>query len=103
MIIYFIYLLVAIMCTAFGQFFYKKYSVKRASVDLLLALFLFILAPTFSYFALGRLSIDLVYVSTSITILLVMLLSRFALGEKTLPRHWFGCLFIVLGVIVYAV
>jgi multidrug transporter EmrE-like cation transporter len=103
MIIYYIYLAIAITCTAFGQFYYKKYFISRKSAYMLLALALFIPIPAFTYLALGRLSIDLVYISTSITILMVMLLSRFALNEKSSPRHWLGCLLIVLGVIAYAV
>lgn len=102
MTIQYLYLALAITCTATGQFFYKKHAISPALRYIASAITLFIATPAFSYMALRTLSIDLVYISTSATILMVMLLSRFALKEESLPRHWLGCSLIAIGIIIYA-
>lgn len=97
-----LYLALAIICTATGQFFYKKHAVHPALKHIASAVALFVATPIFSYMALRTLSIDLVYISTSATILMVMLLSRFALKEESHAKHWLGCCLIATGIIIYA-
>lgn len=102
MTIQYLYLALAITCTATGQFFYKKHAIRPTLKYIASAVSLFVATPLFSYLALRTLSIDLVYISTSATILMVMLLSRFALKEESHPRHWLGCCLIATGIIIYA-
>ena len=97
----YIFLTFAIFTTAFGQFFYKKYSLSHNYKYFYLTIILFIVTPIFSYMALKKLPIDIVYMFTSLTILLVLLLSKIFLNEKIAPKTYIGVVFIILGVILY--
>lgn len=102
MTIQYIYLALAVTCTALGQLFYKKYVMEKLRAHLLCALTLFTATPALNYLALKRLSIDLVYIATSATILMVVILSKITLKEKTTLRHWLGCMIISTGIVIYA-
>lgn len=96
-------LFMAIMSTAFGQVFYKKYSLNKKRVYLALTLGFFLINPVLSFLALQKISVDIVYVSTSLTILTVAVLSRIFLGEIMPSRSWAAIAIIVAGVLIYAV
>lgn len=101
--IYYASLLLAIMATAFGQFYYKKYSLSKQISFLVLAIVMFISAPVFSYLALKELSIDTVYMFTSLTILVVIGLSKYYLNEKIDRQKVIGILLILIGIIFYGI
>lgn len=102
MILSYTCLFMAIMSTAFGQVFYKKYSLDRRLIYLALTLGFFLINPVFSFLALKNISVDIVYVSTSLTILTVAVLSRIFLGEIMPARTWTAIAIIVAGVFIYA-
>lgn len=98
----YIYLAFAISFSALGQFFYKKYYLNaRAKIYLLLTIFCLVLTPFFSFQALKGLTIDTVYIATSITILLVIFLSKVFLKEILTRKKIIGIVFIILGVLLY--
>ena len=97
------FLISAILSTAFGKFFYKKYSVTGIKKYYVFTILLFLSTPVFSFFALQQISIDIVYVFTALTIFVVMLLSKIFLKEDIEQNTYKGVFFILLGVIIYAI
>lgn len=102
MILPYIFLFMAILSTALGQVFYKKHTLSKSVQYLVLTLGFFLITPVFSFFALQKISVDIVYVSTSLTILTVAVFSRFLLGEIIPARSWLAIAIIVTGVVIYA-
>ena len=103
MILNYLFLILAIVSTASGQFFYKKYSLTNKYYFLILTLGLFVITPVFSFFALKKIEIDIVYMFTSLTILIVLGLSIVFLKEKIELKTHIGILLIIVGVIVYGI
>lgn len=103
MILSYFSLIAAILCTAVGQFFYKKFSLTKNRKYYLLTMTLFLLTPVFSFIALQNIPIDIVYIFTSLTILIVLILSGLFLKEKIMPRVYIGVFFILIGVIIYGI
>jgi multidrug transporter EmrE-like cation transporter len=102
MIFSYVCLASAILSTAFGQVFYKKYISTKVRMYYIVTIILFIITPIFSFFALKSISIDVVYVFTSLTIFIVMVLSKFFLREQIEINTYIGVFIILVGVIVYA-
>lgn len=61
----------------------------------------FTITPLFSFQALKTLSIDIVYLSTALNIVLILLFSTLFLREQVPKRKIFASLFIVLGVLIF--
>ena len=59
------------------------------------------MVPYLSYKALIKLTIDYVYMTTSVNIILVLILSRIFLNEKIYLNQIIGSLIIVIGIILY--
>ena len=97
----FFYLMMAILCTAFGQFYYKLFTSNKKKRFYYLTILMFICTPLFSMLALKYISIDIVYIFTSLTILLVVILSNVYLKEKVYKKEVIGIGFIILGVVIY--
>ena len=76
---------------------------KRKKIFLVFTLISFVLVPFFSYQSLLGLSIDTVYMATSITIVLVLLGGYLILGEKLSKNQILGSLVIIIGIIIYNV
>ncbi len=102
MIIYYIFLTLALLSTAFGQVFYKYYFQAGRKVWFLLAVSTFFSAAFFSFLALKKLTIDIVYMSTSITLVMVIILSRLWLNETIHKNKIIGSFLIISGIILYA-
>lgn len=98
-----LFLVSAIISTALGQFFYKIFSSTQKISFFYLTVFTFILAPVFNMLALKFYSVDIVYMFTALTILLVVLLSKFFLKEQVARKQVVGVGLIILGVIIYAI
>ena len=101
MMFFYLFLFGAILSTALGQFFYKKYSLTNNIVYLLITIFLFVITPVFSFLALKKIPVDVVYMFTSLTIFLVILFSKVFLNEEINKKTYVGVLLIIIGVLVY--
>ncbi|MFD1316083.1 SMR family transporter [Namhaeicola litoreus] len=99
----YLYLALAISFTAFGQFFYKKYTKDHKFSHLVIALLLFLLIPILNFLALRSIKIDIVYMLTSLTILIVVFLSRIFFNENIDRKTLVGISFIILGLICYTI
>lgn len=60
-------------------------------------------APIFSFIALKYLSIDMVYMATSLNGLVVLFMSRYLLNEDVKHDQLIGAFMVFLGVCVYMV
>lgn len=98
----YLYLSGAILSTAFGQFTYKKYAISSNKIYYWQTIVLFLLVPILSFKALQFFTIDVVYMSTSLTILIVLFLSKYFLHETIDQQSYWGIFYIILGVIIYA-
>jgi undecaprenyl phosphate-alpha-L-ara4N flippase subunit ArnE len=95
-------LLLALSSTAFAQLFYKLYVSKRRRLSLLaLALSLFALAQIGFFVALTLLDLGVVYMSTGLIQVIVLLLSRFVLKENISRDHWIAVGLIWGGLVLY--
>lgn len=93
----------ALLSTAFAQLAYKLHFVRAAGrVWLVTAVVLFVGASGFAYLALTSLTIGMVYMSTALTHLLVVGLSRWVLKEPLSADHGVALALIVTGIVVYA-
>jgi drug/metabolite transporter (DMT)-like permease len=98
-----LYLLVALVGTAVAQVSYKLYVWRsRKLPHLIQALILFALAQVGFFLALTELEVGLVYMSTGLTHLMVMLLSGQVLKERITAHHWAAASLIAVGLVVYA-
>jgi len=102
MIISYLGLTCAILSTAFGQFLYKKFINTALKKFYFGSILLLLLAPIFSFFALKNIPIDIVYIFTALTVLIVMILSKVFLNEKNSFSTYLGVLLILIGVVLYA-
>ena len=94
---------VALASTAFAQLSYKLFfSRGHRTATLVTALSLFVVAQVAFFLALTRLDIGVVYMSTGLTHILVLALSRFVLDEKVTQDHLVAVLLIGGGLILYA-
>ncbi|MGM0641819.1 MAG: EamA family transporter [Thermotogota bacterium] len=96
-----IFLGLAVIFTALGQLLYKLYFTHKMRYFLTLAIFCFLLVPLFNYRALTELTIDIVYLSTSIKVALVLLFSYIFLNEHVSKQQIWSSLFIIVGIILY--
>ena len=95
------FLSLAVLFTALGQVLYKLSFVYNKRYYLALAVLAFVFVPLFNYRALMDLTIDIVYLSTSFIMVLVMLFSVILLKERIYKQQIYGAIFIVLGIILY--
>nr|WP_321258817.1 SMR family transporter [uncultured Pseudodesulfovibrio sp.] len=96
-----IYLLCAIVATAFAQIIFKYAITKRHKIWLATALLLFCIAPLMSCLALKTLSLSTVYMATGLTYVLVILMAKCFLKEQMTKQKISAMLLIVAGVIVF--
>lgn len=96
-----LFLALAVIFTALGQLLYKLYFSRKKRYIVVLAVLCFILVPLFNYQALTELTIDIVYLSTSVKVALVLLFSYLFLGENITKQQIYSSLFIVAGIILY--
>lgn len=93
----------AVCSTSFGLMTYKKYMLNKQQSFLFITVALFLLAPVFNFIALKSLTIDVVYMATSLNGLVVLYLSRCFLKEKTTKNQFYGALLVFIGVTIYMV
>jgi multidrug transporter EmrE-like cation transporter len=97
----YIFLGLTILLTSAGQLVYKLYFRDGDRRLVTLCIVLFIAVPVCNYQALRVISLDEVYMATSLTIALATLGSLHLLGENLVQRQWFGIILVMAGVIVY--
>jgi len=98
---HFVYLSCALLFTTSGQLLYRFYHLNRNKIFLGLTLLSFVMVPFFSYKSLIGLSIDTVYMATSVTIVFVLIGGYLLLGEKLSKNQILGSIVIIAGIIVY--
>jgi EamA-like transporter family. len=94
-------LLGALGATAVAQVYYKKYSLKNDRGNLYITILLFGVVPPLTYLAIKGLGLGVVYISTSITYVLVALAGWRMFGEVPTPRRIAAMAFILTGILVY--
>ena len=91
-----------LLATAVGQVMFKLHFRQRDYRYLVAAGPCFAIAPICSYIALRSLGIGLVYMSTALSMVLVVLLSNVWLNEQLNRDHYIAMVLIVAGVLMYA-
>ena len=91
-----------ILLTAAGQLVYKLYFRDRDRRLIVLSIVLFVAVPICNYQALRVISLDEVYMATSLTIGLATLGSLWLLDERLVRPQWLGIVLVMAGVIVYS-
>lgn len=94
-------LILAVLLTSFGQVLYKLYAIQKRFTYWIASIASFCLVPFFNYLALLGLPLDVVYMATSVTIVLVVYLGRVILKEEINVFRLAGILLIVLGIVIY--
>jgi multidrug transporter EmrE-like cation transporter len=94
-------LTVSILCTAMGNLFYKYYFKVPRVGFVIAAIFFFVVSPLTTSIALKNLSIDIVYMTASCSIVLVLLGARFVFEERINNTQRIGVVLLLLGVFVY--
>lgn len=97
----YLYLFTAIIFTTVGHISYKLYFTKQNLLYMIYTILCFMIVPYLSYKALIELTLDYVYMTTSINIILILISSRIFLDEKIYLNQIIGSLFIVTGIILY--
>ena len=97
----FLYLACVILFSAIAQLLFKLFFIRNDRRYVVFALPFFGLVPLMSYLTLKSLSLGTVYMSTALTIVLVLLSSRIILKEPLPQKNIFASLLIVSGVIIF--
>ncbi|MDH5721457.1 MAG: EamA family transporter [Spirochaetia bacterium] len=100
---YYFFLVLALFITAFAHLSYKKYYIEKKRLWYVVTILSFIMASFCGFMSLRGLSIDIVYLSTSFTMIIISVFSKIWLKENITKNKIFGSFFIVLGIIIYAV
>lgn len=99
----FVFLVLTIGFTVGAQLAFKTYSIRPRPVLLAATIAMFAAVPPCSYMALRTMPLDIVYMSTSLTIVLATLASLYLLDERLILRQWVGVFLVVVGVLIYSV
>lgn len=101
MICSYLSLTAAVAATTAGQLYFKHYHRTQRRLYFLLAIGFFLVVPAFNYSALRGIPMDIVYMATSVTILLAVLGSNLLFGEFIPQNSKIGLLFILGGILIY--
>lgn len=94
-------LVVSIFCTSVGNILYKVYAIRRMPFLLVFALICFIITPFTTRLALRGLSLDIVYMSASVSLIFVVYLSNKLIKEKIGLMQYIGIFILLIGIIIY--
>lgn len=94
-------LIFALVLTATGQILFRMHYQRTGHLYLAAALGTFAIVPLLIYFALLNLTLALVYMSTALVHVLVLIMSRLVLGEQLVKRHYLAIMLITAGIIVF--
>jgi multidrug transporter EmrE-like cation transporter len=99
----YVYLMLAILSTSFGQLLLKKYnipSIKKIPSILVASILLLISVPVYIYLALQYISFAIVFISDAISIILVVVISRIFLKEYLNQKKIIGIVLILVGIFI---
>ena len=96
------FLTLAVLVSSIGQVQYKAYALNGGAFTFSSAIVFFLLAPVFSYMSLKGISVDVVYIATSLNAFIVLILSKYFLSESVRPGQFMACLTVAAGVFVYS-
>lgn len=102
MVVSWVALTAALLCTALGQVFYKMFFTDKRWRYLVIAILTFVMIPPLSYLALKHLTIGFVYMSTAFTQVIVLAMSRYILHETITRQHLLASALLVIGIVLYA-
>lgn len=94
-------LVIALLATAIGQLLFKLHYQRPGNRYLYGALGTFILIPPVTYVALVNISLAAVYMSTALSNVLVLVMSRVVLKERISRRHAMAATLIIVGIMVF--
>jgi len=98
----YLFLASMVLFTAAGQLFFKNfYRRNKDYLMLFLAGFSFVTAIVSNFFALKKLPVDVTYMATSLSIVMVLVVSTQIWNEKLSKFQWLGSLLIVCGIVIY--
>ena len=97
----YIFLFLAVLCTSLGQLTFKMYKNSKLRKYLILAIVLFVVTPVFSFIALKSIGLDVVYMFTSLSIVLILVFSHWILKEKITFSQVLGAAVLIAGIILY--
>lgn len=95
------YLVFAIFMTAMAQLLYKQYFLSKHLIYILLSILCFISIPIATTMALKYLSLDIVYMASSLIIILILLFSNILFNEKISQHQILSITLIILGIVAY--
>lgn len=95
-------LVCSVLGVVLGQFFYKRYSLTRERLWLVVGLGLFCLAVPCNMIAARDLGIGKVYVGQSLSYVLAPVLGMVFFAEPVARAHWKYFVLIMLGILIYA-
>ncbi len=96
-----VFLIGALALTATGQLSFKAGTTRGSTSVVIGGLVALGLAMISTLFALRSLEIGFVFMATGITHVLVMVGSKWLLGEEIPSDRWLGAAIIVIGVVLY--
>lgn len=99
----YLFVLGAVFATSAGVVVYKKYTRSKNVVTLITTIVLLLLAPISSFNALQYLTVDVVYMATSLNGLIVLCMSQFFLKENVEYNQLLGAVLVFVGVSIYMV
>lgn len=91
----------ALLFTALGQMLFRMHFLRTGKKYLIAALVTFMAVPICNYLALLNLTLALVYMSTALTHVMVLMMSHFFLKERLTIKHYISMSLIVLGIATY--
>ena len=96
-----LFLTLAILVSAGGQIQYKRYTLDRKRITFTSTIALFFMTPFFSYLALKGITVDVVYMATSLNSFVVLMMSRWWLKEAVSKKQIISSLIVAGGVFIY--
>lgn len=94
-------LVFALLLTAVGQLLFRMSFVYNKKGYLAASLSTFLAVPFFSYLSLLNLTLSLVYMSTALTHVLVLVFSYIFLNERIPDTQYLPISLIIIGIIVF--
>jgi len=97
----YLFVIAAVISTSLALVSYKKYTISAEKLYLLLTISLFMFAPVLNFSALQYLTVDIVYMGSSLNGLIVLVLSHYYLDERVIARQFAGAILVFIGVLIY--
>jgi multidrug transporter EmrE-like cation transporter len=99
----YIYLTLAVLSTSFGQLLFKQNAPllgKKVSTSLIISIFLLVSVPFYIYLSLQYINFAIVFLSDAISIIIIVVFSKFFLKEYLNSKKLIGIFFILIGICI---